>query len=840
MKKKSILLTCIVAIMALAMFVGCDNAPTLPSFVVSGSIDQTGDFLTGQNFDPKKFSVTVTYDNGKIVPADETVSVYLKDGGQKVYGGEVVMADLGKNYESQPVTAKGTVSVYNINRIEVAGGPESYVSVGGENPVIGKASDYTVTAYYYDSDNVEKSMLLGSTEYSVYWDEYVGIKPSASNPSATGKLGIDVNVGGSVNVGNVESVTFTEEVPVTFQAADVDFEFTEIASIEVATNKGYIIGFGDAVADFDLFDIKVSDGENNSIPLTSDPGLKLSFVDGTRRVLSDISKESSVYVKAEFEGCETFYSANPFPVATVTISIEDERETTPAYTHGAALPALTNSDFSVEYSYKVGNPEETITRYVDSADVEFAYSTSSTAVVAPGNGVVPANGDLYIVGTYRGILGATEKLTTKAPTYEAVYAPVEQSETVDQVVLAETYSAPVAQNYNTDKVSTIFALDTTAVEEISFMYTEGKKDAVPVLQTVEGTDKRVSVKYTTDTNGTALVAGPDALVGLDTIYIEVTFEPTETAAPIVYYEPVKLGTAYAESLRIDVEYANKNADGNPMYGTAYTYTVNAVNGNGVVAVLDADEYTIDGTLPETVTAELATDSGVDFNAIVDSATGPSKITGELTLKAPVAYVECDPEDLTLTVAKDKTVGPYLVDSAMSTFFGKSAYENYAIEGFTPHGTATVTIDNIIYLTEKVLDGDNTIYAYVSYTDAEGNKQENVRVLFTFEGVAYVEDMTANNISFVDDEGKAITTVAPGSYTIDDFIVAETSYKAHGEDVTPTVTEIKNQNGYVIASSSQTNFSVGNGTIMTLTVSYTNDAGETVPVTATQTITCSNV
>ena len=66
MKKKSILLTCIVAIMALAMFVGCDNAPVfpdMPTSVKSGYILQTGDFLTGQAFDPSKFDVYVTYDN---------------------------------------------------------------------------------------------------------------------------------------------------------------------------------------------------------------------------------------------------------------------------------------------------------------------------------------------------------------------------------------------------------------------------------------------------------------------------------------------------------------------------------------------------------------------------------------------------------------------------------------------------------------------------------------------------------------------------------------------------------------------------------------------------------
>ena len=43
-------MVCISALIALTMFVGCDNAPVLPSFVVSGNITQTGDFLIGLDF----------------------------------------------------------------------------------------------------------------------------------------------------------------------------------------------------------------------------------------------------------------------------------------------------------------------------------------------------------------------------------------------------------------------------------------------------------------------------------------------------------------------------------------------------------------------------------------------------------------------------------------------------------------------------------------------------------------------------------------------------------------------------------------------------------------------
>ena len=174
MKKKSILLTCIVAIMALAMFVGCDNAPTIPSFIVGGNISQTGDFLTGQTFDPTKFSVTVRYDNGRILPAED-VSVVLKETttNGSVEAGDKVEVYLGKNFESQDITAKAGIRVYDINSITVEG-PESYV--GKETPT---NSELKVTANYLDNTGAEKTMVLRSTEFVVkgFWEGFLKIYP---------------------------------------------------------------------------------------------------------------------------------------------------------------------------------------------------------------------------------------------------------------------------------------------------------------------------------------------------------------------------------------------------------------------------------------------------------------------------------------------------------------------------------------------------------------------------------------------------------------------------------------------------------------------------------------
>ena len=525
MKKKSILLTCIVAIMALAMFVGCDNAPTLPSFVVSGSIDQTGDFLTGQNFDPKKFSVTVTYDNGKIVPADATVSVYLEDGGQKVYGGEVVMADLGKNYESQPVTAKGTVSVYNINRIEVAGGPESYVSIGGAKPVVGNASDYTVTAYYYDSDNVEKSMILGSTEYSVYWDGYVGNnKPSASNPSATGKFGIDVKVGGNVNGTTVDPVTFIEEVPVTFQAADVDFEFTELESIEVKGNIT-ILGFADVVPEFDDYTIMVSDG-TNSIPLESDPGIELSFLTNEYKPITDISKQTTVIVKAEYEGLEPVYcSANITPV---TLDVNYNSGEVKFY-KGQALPELKNSDLTVTYSY---NGQ---TRYLDPADAEFVFATLAGEVYTPiADGKIPATAtEIYVVGTYRGISDS--------------YGPINVTD----------YQAPDVTAIKDVTLATGFALvkqiyeelpeASSAISSVTVVLDDETEEVIPAAEL--GDD---SVVFTSDEAGNTPLTKD--LTSATAAYVKVLIG---SSAKVV---PVTLSDAVVDELTVTLAYSDENAN----------------------------------------------------------------------------------------------------------------------------------------------------------------------------------------------------------------------------------------------------------------------------------------
>ena len=202
MRKKSILMVCISALIALTMFVGCDNAPVLPSFVVGGNVIQTGDFLTGQNFDPSKFSVTVTYDNGKIVAADDTVSVMIV-GNETVEAGDTAIVDFGIDFKGNHVTKEVAISVYDIQGITVEG-PASYVMKNAPTN-----SELKVTANYLDQDGNEKTMTLRSTEFDVSHATYSNnnIGPNASQESVTGYVTVTPLVGQEIKGGDRTSRT---------------------------------------------------------------------------------------------------------------------------------------------------------------------------------------------------------------------------------------------------------------------------------------------------------------------------------------------------------------------------------------------------------------------------------------------------------------------------------------------------------------------------------------------------------------------------------------------------------------------------------------------------------
>ena len=819
MKKRSILLTCIVAVMALAMFVGCDNAPVLPSFVVSGNITQTGDFLIGQTFDPSKFSVTVTYDNGRIVAADDTVSVVLADGeDSKVEAGTKVEAYIGKNYASENVTATANVRAYAIKSIAVSG-PESYAAVKGLSI---PASDLTVTATYLDSNNAEKTMVLVPGEYTV--DD---VKTADTDKLNKVDTTIETSVTVTSQVGNIGT-----------PAVSADFSFTA-TYVETPEAPEYALETVNGIK----YNGMLLNLTYDEIPTPAAEDVVISYYDEAGNYVPD---EESDITAADLEGevVLEFIDANGNPLAykdltKTSVSNLDVRMTYDgkvytddnANVSGTAVKVVVSpkEGFSVKAGVAIGEPdvndfffdlvttEKAYIERLSANDVDVAYTNANTGdledIAYEASTIIKKDSDsVYLYATYMGAEGYTGKLDIEEADPVTVTGITAKLDT-------EVYKAPAYQNY-TD-FETALELDKTAVKSVSYMYTAPKKDAKPEVRVVTDLDGRIDVKYTTDTKGTALVAGPDALVGLDTIYIEVTYTPI-SGTEIVYYEPVKLQTAYATKLVAEVKYTgNLNADDEPMFGANVDVTVNAENENGIV-IADIQDYVIvDSATKRPVEAFVSTvdmaEHSYTLNAIVAGEDGETQITTEedVTISAGEAYyavteLGIEPAEL----EGEETAPVYLIDEKLTL-----EAADFVVTGYIGQGTeAPLTITGFVYTSENVTEGENTVYAKVSYTDESG-KTVNELVEFTVEGTSWGEVSGAQLIWA--DTKEPVTTIEAGTYNIDDFAIK--GYTEHG--TSPVKISVYAPKDASVTESG--NFAVGAYETISFRYSYTDKTGETV-------------
>ena len=609
MKKKSILFTCIVAIMALAMFVGCDNAPTLPSFVVGGTINQTGDFLEGQAFDPSKFTVTITYDNGRIVAADETVSVYLdtdKGAVGKVNVGDTVKADLGKNFADSDICATAAVKVYNIKSIAVTG-PESY-AYERDNLDIVPASDLTVTATYLDSENAEKTMVLVPGEYNVgKIPSTVTVSPSA--PSVVTSVTVTALVGNFDSTNKIKedfSFTLTYGEPVT--------EFVDIASVELKESS--VMAALDyetlPVPSFDDVTIMVNTA-NSSDPaqLVVEPeGLRLFYYDTATKL--EVNETSFVDGKTlaagvEYNGAKTLQNVSDTESKKV-VTIETatvELTATKAYdfsgfVRGEALPAVDAENIIA--TLKVGNEYQEIE---DPSAVVYKYynATSSSEIT---DGKVPAKGAIYIGAEYLGakpgnsIINVPEKAMIDEASTSYVWPGVSFFKT------AETYTAPAKQYYDDindvisalsveDLVFTPFSVDgkeiTVDPASVEVYYSTTNSDltggtAVGSTSAISGsklsTTALTDSKYDSDNGNSSLTGENVYIVAEYPVFDAKTNKTTIYVASVV----VDLEEPVVENTELVLSYADTKEDEIPLVGKAVKFAIKTSNADGLIALVE--------------------------------------------------------------------------------------------------------------------------------------------------------------------------------------------------------------------------------------------------------------
>ncbi len=614
MKRKSILVSLIVAVLAAMTFVGCSDAvvfPPMPQSVKSGYIIQNGDFLTGQAFDSSKFTVMVVYDNGEeaVLP---TASVVLTG---NVEANADISALVGYNSENNPVYATGSLVAYDINRLEVtslSGTSEYPVEIGADGQSVTiPASDLVVTAYYL-KNGTETSVQLSSTEFTVE-ENFDGdkIDLSADAPSIDLVATISAKVGYEYPVD--EQPTAAYPYTAVYAIADTDIVSVEAAEFKAGTVVPALV-YGDVPApnagDIELT-VKYANGTTGTkVAPTEDmelayvvgaTGLELEENDLTGMVGSNVlglavtfngktvvSKESAASVVAAS------------PVVTARSSFDTE------YVRGEALPALDKADFMI--NLKVGDKYQKIE---DLENVElsyYAYVGTSYAAL-DSDDVVPATGNLYVAATY---MGKTSVVANDSTCEAYKIADIESAKTTTYmtftyaaapVSLVEDFEGPAKQYYN-DITPVMNSLTADALEPIEIIFKTGEDPVTIDPSELEVAYSREQATYTAE-DGIVIKAlddksfvdenGNGSLVMAETgaklyVVVSYTYVDPETGNTTVYYDSIEVkefATAVADEFELELTYKATDPNENPMLGTTVSkYELTSSNDNGIVSIAD--------------------------------------------------------------------------------------------------------------------------------------------------------------------------------------------------------------------------------------------------------------
>ena len=175
MKKKSIFVVALAALMLIA-FTACEQpVPGLSKSIIDATIVQNGTFLVGQPYDASKFSVNVTYSDKSTGTLEGVNVVYAEEGGDasSVQNGdnvEVTLPFSAPNYSGtsnvqKDVTFTGSIVAYTIDSITVSG-PATVNSTDGSAKAP-KASDLSAVASYRDSSGAVKTVNLIAADLSL-------------------------------------------------------------------------------------------------------------------------------------------------------------------------------------------------------------------------------------------------------------------------------------------------------------------------------------------------------------------------------------------------------------------------------------------------------------------------------------------------------------------------------------------------------------------------------------------------------------------------------------------------------------------------------------------------
>ena len=401
MKKKSILLTCICALMALAMFVGCDNAPVYPSFPTQAYIRPTGDFLEGQDFDASKFEVVATYLDGSSRTLSGVAISYTDDGDDGMSIGDTVSAIAGYDINNNPInTGLVTVSrVYPVSYLEVTTSESSF-QLPADGSTALDPSDFTVVAHYINGQGEDATMTLSAAEYSATiavninvpdWDDLtempavVTITLNDTMGDKTATLDVTATKAATIDPSEIRSIVgFSTSTTYSFAA----FDYEELPEID----------YSKVVFDV-IYEDGTKAGKTGTASAAALEGLELSYVNEENDVVNpefdniDFSsnyggaEESGIYLVATYNGSPVT-GEYTIPIYKTSIKVEYSGD---GYPEGTVLADvdLDPSDFRV-YLYLNDVPE----RIDDLAAEDFFFI---------GENVTMPAGGVYVSVNYNGV-----------------------------------------------------------------------------------------------------------------------------------------------------------------------------------------------------------------------------------------------------------------------------------------------------------------------------------------------------------------------------------------------------------------------------------------------------
>ena len=768
MKKKSILMTCIVALMALAMFVGCDNAPVFPDMpksVKGGYLTQTGVILTGQDVTADKFTLTVEYDNGdepSVMPATN-----IQVSGDYVYA--VAGLDSGNN----PVDTESLKVVYtDANRIEATGFKESYTV---EEAKAIKASDIQVKAYYGTDGVVD----LTSSEFvvKVVGEDKLDNLVSPSNPTAQVKVVVRALVGVE-NANKDASNALDETYLITINYAEpVETEYAIKSVDAVSFAPNFLIKalkyneipaptFNDVI-----FTVTYDNGvTKNSVKLTEDSGVVLGYVDSTTGL--DLAKKNLIgdttpyAVKAVYNDEVVQFAGDAKAPAEVFVKVEPvEGYTKPEFVAGEDVVAPVAEDFDVVLI--VGGA---YTRLDAAAKENVVLSYGTVA----GEEFTPVNGkfdwaSLYVKAEYMGESGVTENYVAtvaKAPVYGLA------------VSAADDLKAPAKQQYN--NIDAALAL---TAEDVSVLLT---KDGKPV----EVDPSKLTVAYSTSSTEFKAVTGDD-LSDVNELYIYASYKDGDIVASNISEDSVSLVDAKATDFEFNHKYQYVDSKNNPMYGATINYTVTTFNNLGTVeenvaigTVLEGITYTENGYvvtgLADTVDS---TEHTYLVVATLQGTTTPVEKT--ITIKAGTGYydvTDLDAADIKFDMpARGSEISKNTRDYTIATENSWEPVGNPSADG-KPAVTRVITD----FTGEKVaLDGSSTADVVVSYLGADGKTAEKT-ITINVPGYAW-SDISKMKLTYPDHPEVADGKLYAGeAYTYASFeLSGDVTYGEGGDKATIT-------------------------------------------------------